>query len=119
MPKTKRTFGGNRKPIVPPSKQAKIDPSANKENENGVKRVFYVASDVEVARIAAANDVRDATSDEEDAEYVLPLRMTREDRQENGRLWASEEEFRIYLKVAYIYEFEEPAENEWSSILTI
>jgi hypothetical protein len=31
--------------------------------------------------------------------------MTREDRQENGRLWASEQELRISLKVAYSYEF--------------
>jgi hypothetical protein len=113
MVKTKRTFGGNRKPIAPPSKQAKIDPSSE------VKRVFY----------AAANDVLDATdesddatddtaSDESDAEYIVPLLMSREDRKENGRLWASEEELRIYLKVVYIYEFEEPAENEWCSILT-
>jgi hypothetical protein len=127
MVKTKRNFGGNWKAVAPPSKQAKIDPSSNKENENETEKVLYVASDVEGAWIAAANDVLDETedsddvtgdaaSDESDEEYIVPLWMSREDSKENGRLWESEEELRIYLKVAYIYEFEEPAEKEWSSM---
>jgi hypothetical protein len=97
--------GGNRKrsfpgPRTAKPKVAKVNASSNKEN--------------------CVNELSiDESADDEEYVAPAPNRMTRDDRKENGHFFATEEELRICVKVAYIYEFEEPAEKEWISIFTI
>jgi hypothetical protein len=109
----KRSFARRLAPSAAKLKVAKVDASSNKENR------LNEAVCVELSIDESADESSDESADDEEYVAPAPNRMTREDRKENGHFFASEEELRIYVKVAYIYEFEEPAEKEWSSILTI
>jgi len=83
--------------------------------ENDVKMIDAEREESDV------QDVEMAMEDESDDEEYTPgsdKKLTIEERKELGMAFASQEEVRTAVKVAYILEYDEPDESDWPVIAT-